>query len=230
MKISWLLFDADNTLLDFTSASKASLWQSFEDYHLECDDQIYATYKEINSAVWSEFERGDITAVELRRKRFDVLFNAKNIKGIDPSQFSSSFLNNLILKSESYSGVDSLLASLRTKFRVSLVTNGLKEVQRPRLEKLNLTKYFDSIVVSDEIGVAKPDQKFFDHTFRSIDNPPPKSEVLIIGDNPISDIQGGQDYGIRTCWVSNGRSNISSPNSDFTVKEVGELRSLLDLD
>ena len=122
MKISWLLFDADNTILDFSSASKASFLQSFEDFRLECNDRIYALYKDINSKVWSEFEQGEITAIELRRKRFEVLFKSIDILGIDPSEFSNSFLNNLVQKSESYSGVSDLLSSLRKKYKISLVT------------------------------------------------------------------------------------------------------------
>ena len=227
MKLSWLLFDADNTLLDFTSASKASLWQSFQDFDVECNAEIYSIYKKINASVWAEFEKGKISAIELRKKRFADLFDVIGKSDLEPSEFSKAYLDNLVIKSEAYEGVVELLQSLQKKYRISLVTNGLKEVQRPRLSKLNLNQYFESIIVSDEIGSAKPDREFFEHTFLSIPNPPEKSEVMIIGDNPVSDIQGGIDFGIRTCLVTNGVKKGAEVQSDLVVEKANDLLGIL---
>jgi len=227
MKLSWLLFDADNTLLDFTSASRASLWQSFEDFDLACNAEIYSIYKKINASVWSEFEKGQITAIELRKKRFADLFDVLGRTDLEPSEFSKTYLDNLVLKSEAYDGVIELLQALKSTYRISLVTNGLKEVQRPRLSRLGLNDFFESIIVSDEIGSAKPDREFFEYTFRSIPDPPDKSEVMIIGDNPISDIQGGKNFGIRTCLVTNGIENDTEVQSDLVVNKVNDLIDVL---
>ena len=225
MKLSWLLFDADNTLLDFTSASKASLVQSLGENGIDCNPAILSTYKSINAQVWTEFENGKITAKHLRRKRFQLLFEAIDVQDIDPEHFSVRYLENLVALSEAYEGVMDTLEHLKSKYRISLVTNGLREVQRPRLSKLKMNHYFESIIVSDEIGSAKPDQKFFKYTFGTIYNPPDKSEVMIIGDNPVSDIQGGREFGIKTCLVSeNGNEGIVS---DLSIKSVNELPDLL---
>ena len=227
MKLSWLLFDLDNTLLDFAAASKASLWKSFEDSNVECSEDIYGTYKKINGKIWGEFERGEISARDLRTKRFFRLFQDMGDLNLNPSDFSKRYLENLVSESKAYNGVPKLLADLSKEYRISVVTNGLKEVQRARLDKLNLNQYFDSIIVSDEIGVAKPDFAFFEFAFHSLPNPPPKSEIMIIGDNPISDIQGGKDFGINTCLVTNGMKKNAQINSDLTIEKVGELQHWL---
>ena len=226
-KYKWLLFDADNTFLDFATASKKSLFTTCEDYRLTCDEGIYKTYKIENAKVWEAFENKEITALELRSLRFEKFFSAVDIKGIDPFEFNARFLQNLINVSEAYSGAKNYLENLRPSYKMSVITNGLKEVQRPRINKLQMSHIFDSIIVSDEIGVAKPDIEFFNHSYSTIANPPPKSEVLVIGDNLKSDIQGGINFGVDTCWISHKRENNSSIKPTYTVNDLFDLNSIL---
>jgi len=223
----WLLFDADNTFLDFASASKASLFTTCTDYNLKCDENIYKTYKIENAKVWESFENKEITALELRSLRFAKFFSAVNVNGIDPFEFNAQFLQNLVNVSEAYSGAIDFLDNLRDRYMLSVITNGLKEVQRPRLNKLQMSHLFESIIVSDEIGVAKPDVKFFEHSYNSIANPPPKSEVLVIGDNLKSDILGGINFGVDTCWISHAKQNMSSIKPTYTVDNLLGLSSIL---
>lgn len=226
-KYKWLLFDADNTFLDFASASKKSLFTTCEDYDLNCDEDIYKTYKVENAKVWESFENKEITALELRSLRFQKFFSAVDINGIDPFEFNAQFLQNLISVSEAYDGAIDYLENLRTKYTMSVITNGLKEVQRPRINKLQMSHIFESIIVSDEIGVAKPDVEFFKHSYNTISNPPPKSEVLVIGDNLKSDIQGGINFGVDTCWISHNRENNSEINPTYTVDDLFDVSSIL---
>ncbi|MDF1697294.1 MAG: pyrimidine 5'-nucleotidase [Saprospiraceae bacterium] len=227
MRYKWLLFDADNTFLDFASASKNSLFQTLDEYNLDCDEEIYKIYKTENAKVWESFENKEITALELRSLRFAKFFSAVDIGGIDPFQFNAHYLQNLVHLSEAYDGAIDLLEALMPQYTLSVITNGLKEVQRPRINKLSMNHIFESIIVSDEIGVAKPDIRFFEHSYNSITNPPPKSEVLVIGDNLKSDILGGVNFGVDTCWISHENENESSIQPTYTINSVLDIHSVL---
>lgn len=229
MKLSWLLFDLDNTLIDFNEASKTALYQGFDDFGMECDDEIYAIYKKINNGVWSDFEQGNIDAVTLRTRRFELLFEAIEISHITPIDFSTNYLNGIVHNTRIYEGVHDLLSELQGKYKISVVTNGLKEVQRPRLARLKMDHYFDSIIVSDEIGVAKPNEAFFKYAMNTIEKPPSKSETMIIGDNPISDIDGGNNFGIKTCLVTDQKDKDTSTDPDLIIGHVTELAKVLDI-
>lgn len=227
MQFQWLLFDFDNTLVDFTNTSKNALWQSFLDFGSSCSESIYTLYKDINHQVWSAFERGEMTAEHLRIERFSRLFLAIEEEPAPPAVFSKRYLENLVALSHTYDGVHDLLNELGQSYQLGLITNGLKEVQRPRLELLRMTHHFSTIVVSDEIGFAKPDHAFFDFAYRSLPTAPAKEKVLVIGDNLQSDIRGGNDYGHATCWVSHGRNNASEVRPNFTINGVLGLQDIL---
>lgn len=227
VKYKWLLFDADNTFLDFSAASKKSLFSTCSDYGVDCNEDIHKVYKVENAKVWESFENKEITALELRSLRFQKFFDAIQVKGIDPYEFNAAFLENIIAESEAFDGAIELLENLKSNYKISVITNGLKEVQRPRIRKLKMERLFDSIVVSDEIGVAKPDIGFFEYSYNSIPNPPPKSEILVIGDSLKSDIQGGTNFGVDTCWLSHKSTNASSIKPTYTINTIHDLHEVL---
>ena len=226
-KYTWLLLDADNTFLDFATASKHSFFTTCENHALHCDEEIFKIYKSENAKVWEAFENKEITALELRSLRFQKFFDEAGIKGIDPFEFNARFLDNLIDASSTYQGAIQFLEHLNSRFKLSVITNGLKEVQRPRISKLNMNHLFESIIVSDEIGVAKPDVEFFNYSYSTLENPPHKSEVLVVGDSLKSDIQGGINFGVDTCWISHQRDNDSSIDPTYTVESLFELNTIL---
>ena len=226
-KYKWLLFDADNTFLDFSKASKVSFFKTCEEYNLQSDDHSYKVYKAENAKVWESFENKEITAIELRSIRFAKYFEAANIQGINSLDFNTRYLEILVEVSEAYEGAIEFLDSLRKDYKISVITNGLKEVQRPRLQRLKMNHIFDSIIVSDEIGVAKPDVKFFEYSYNTIPNPPQKSDILVIGDNLKSDILGGQNFGVNTCWINHSKENSTSIKPTYSIKNLLELPSIL---
>ncbi len=228
MKFTWLLFDADNTLLDFTKASKDAFELVCKDFLIDYTPSTFQTYQTLNHGVWKEFEKQQITAVELRTKRMSLFLNAIDKKNIDPDIFSDRYMERVVSASEMYEGVKELLGDLKKDYRLSIVTNGLKEAQRPRLKKLELMSYFESVVVSDEIGVAKPAIEFFEYAYQSIPNPPPKTQMLMIGDSLNSDIKGGNNFGITTCWLSHGKELNGEVKPDYIIRDVFELPSLLE--
>lgn len=228
MKLTWLLFDMDNTLLNSDSACKEAFFRTCENFKVSADDELFSRYEKINTMVWEKFERGNITATRLRALRFELFFQAEEIEPCPPLDFNTSYLQHLIDTSDYYNHVPEMLTKWKKEYKLSIVTNGLREVQRPRLEKLGLTKYFDSVIVSDEIGHAKPSKAYFDYVFNSIANIPPKKQIMIIGDSLQSDILGGINAGIKTCWLRHGRQNKSGLMIDYEIENIQQLPNLLE--
>lgn len=228
MPYKWLLLDADNTLMDFTKASHEAFAHICKEYRLGKPAKLYPVYQKYNQAAWKAFEADQISADQLKVDRMSQFLKALNRKDIDPAYLNQQYLHALMIYSELYDGVEDLLQELKHDYILSIVTNGLKEVQRPRVHRLELESYFASIVVSDEIGIAKPDVRYFDYTYQTLTNPPPKSDILIVGDNLHSDIQGGINFGIATCWLSHGRANNTTIQPDYTISDFLELPTILD--
>ncbi len=186
--------------MDFEKASKKAFSAMLKEYGIRESMLHYPKYEEVNNRVWKLFEEKKINAETLRGKRFDDFFYHAKIKGIDPFEANASYLNHLVEFTTMLEGSRELLDRIAGKAKMAIITNGLKEVQRPRLKRLGVKDYFDVIVVSDEIGVAKPDAGFFDHAFNE-SNHPDKNQVLVVGDGLNSDIRGGINYGVDTCWA-----------------------------
>lgn len=224
MKYTWLLFDADDTLFDFSKASANALQWTLQQCSLPFEPAFTDLYSRFNHQVWQEFERGEITSLELRVKRFRLFFDETRLNG-DPQTVSPLYLRNLSLGADLLEDAEKVIRSLKDDYRLALVTNGLKEVQRPRLENSTLRDCFEKMFISDEIGAAKPSHGYFDAVFRDIGQPP-KESVLIIGDSLTSDMQGGTDYGIHTCWY-NPKEKTSDLALTYKISHLKELVSLL---
>lgn len=220
MTYRWLLFDADDTLFDFPRAEANALQWTLAEAGLPTDPGYFEIYARCNQQVWKEFERGLLTSQELRTKRFQLFFAETGLAG-DPQTVSPRYLQNLALGADLLPGAEELIQAVRGRFRLALVTNGLADVQRPRLQRSALADCFEHVFISEEVGAAKPSAEYFAAVFASLGNPP-KNEALIIGDSLTSDMQGGINYGIDTCWYNpNGKS------TDLPVKyQIGHLLEL----
>jgi len=226
LELEWLMFDFDNTLVDFHKASLLAFGQTFEDFNLKLQPEYYSIYEKINGKIWNDFEQKLITTVDIRKSRFKLLFERLNIESVDGFEFNAKYLSNLVKHTTVRPEVINMLTKLKAHFKMSIITNGLKEVQRPRLDKCLMTHLFDSIIVSDEIGAAKPDLAFFDVAIKSIPNTIKKDKILVIGDSLKSDIAGGINYGLKTCLIDPYDSFLLV-NADIVVQDVLELEQLL---
>ncbi|MCP4422002.1 MAG: noncanonical pyrimidine nucleotidase, YjjG family, partial [Chloroflexi bacterium] len=197
MSYQWLLFDADGTLFDYYQAEDAALAQNFLLHGLDFQANDRLRYREINHQFWLRFEQGQVTSGALRVGRFRQLFAELNID-LDVNLFSQTYLEQLAQQAPLLEGAAELIEALNGRYRLALITNGLADVQYPRLERSGLQTYFTAVIVSDEVGVAKPNPLIFDEAFSRMGNPA-KEEVLIIGDSLSSDMTGGINYGIDTC-------------------------------
>ncbi len=199
-RYQWILFDADNTLFDFSLAETAALADTFRDLGLEYRQQHADLYRTINAAIWVEFEQGRIDAARLRVERFARLIQAADLAA-DPQAFSQAYLPNLASCAQLLPGAEELVRSLQGTYRLGLVTNGLQDVQRPRLRASLLAASFEVVVISEEIGAQKPETAFFDVAFDRMGQPP-RDVVLLVGDALSADIGGGNAYGLDTCWYN----------------------------
>lgn len=223
-KYDWLLFDVDNTLLDFDSTAKIAFYKTIESFKIPSRSHHYSIYKKVNHLVWTAYENKEISSEVLRPKRFELFLKELNLIG-NPLEMSQTYLSFLVEHSTLWKGAKDLLNQLSPDYQMAVITNGLKEVQRPRLALTQIDHYFKTIVVSDEIGVAKPQSGFFDYTFEQIQQPP-KNRVLVIGDSLNSDMKGGQNYGVDTCWFNPlGKGNLTEVVPTY---EIRTLRDLVD--
>lgn len=223
MKYPIILFDADDTLFDFKKASLHAFARTIEHFKIPKTDGLYSLYKAINKEVWESFERKEINAEELRPLRFERFLHDIHEER-DPVEMSQFYLEKLSQSDQLLDEARPLVEGLLSDgHRLALITNGLKEVQRPRIAKAKMGGYFEAIIVSDEIGVAKPDARFFEHAFGKIGRPE-KGQVVVVGDSLSSDIQGGNNFGVSTCWFNPAQNANRSPH--LPTYEIGKLSAL----
>ena len=222
----WLLFDADGTLFDYDRAEEKALEGTFQDFQLFFTGDHAGSYQKINHQIWLDFENGLITAAELRVARFERLFAAISIQA-DALHFSQRYLQNLAMASDLIDGAEETIRRLKGHYHLGLITNGLKDVQRPRLACSAIAGYFDAVAISEELGAAKPDPLYFDLVFEMIGQPARKS-VLVIGDSLSSDIQGGTNYGLDTCWFNpQGKPGRPELRVTYEIRRLEEIFQVL---
>lgn len=220
----WLLFDADGTLFDYDRAERAAIEQALGQIGVSFNPDYLATYRRINAALWQRVEKGELKPGVVKVRRFELWLEAIHVAH-SPDAFSASYLECLANCSELLADADTVLQALHRKYRIAILTNGLKEVQRGRLARSVIRQHVSDIIISEEIGAAKPAREFFDTAFARLGHPS-KREVLMIGDGWASDIQGAIQYGIDACWYNPGRK--PRPASYEITREIVSLRELND--
>jgi 2-haloacid dehalogenase len=223
MKYEIIMFDADETLFDFKKSERDAFKNTIIEFDIEYDENHHLKiYHGINAAIWKEFEEGLITQEKLKIERFKRLSNILNVE-FDEAKFAEAYMKHLSNSSILYDASIELVESLHKDYRLTIVTNGLKDVQDSRIRKSIIAKYFEDIVVSEEVLVSKPDPKIFEHALNNIKHTD-KSKVIIVGDSLTSDIQGGINFGIDTCWY-----NPNKIINKTTIKPTYEISNLIEL-
>lgn len=197
-----LLWDLDETLLDFKKTERYALTKSFESYKLNISDDIISLYSKINESYWKRLELGEITKAELLPGRFRTLFETLRIDKINPEEFRLEYQKNL--GSVGYwipEAKETVLACKDMGKKQYIITNGVAVTQRSRMHLSGLDKIMDGVFISEEVGVNKPNPLFFDKVFEELAITD-RSCSLIIGDSLSSDMKGGVLSGVRTCWYN----------------------------
>ena len=225
--IRYVLFDVDDTLLDFGKAEAAAIRKTFERIGIPVTDELIRRYSEINAQQWSRFEKGEITREKLLTERFDILFSELGINV--PSEMAQASYEYLLGIGHYFvDGAEELLEALKDKYELYIVSNGNASVQDRRLKSAGIVPYFREVFISERVGFNKPSAEFFDACFEHIPGFE-KDKAVIVGDRLSSDILGGINAGVKTCWF-NPRGDAPDPDipADYEIKHLGELPALLE--
>jgi 2-haloacid dehalogenase len=225
MPYETLLFDLDHTLLDSDTSEVEAYAHTMVTFGLTDPDHHFERYVAINREMWRSVEAGTMHPGEVRSRRFEQFTSEIGIDA-DPFAMAEAFVWGLGAYGELYDGARELLDALAGRVRLGMVTNGLSEVQRARIERLDLGRYFDAVIISSEVGVTKPRPEIFDLAFERLGSPE-AATALMIGDSLSSDIRGGRDYGIATCWFN--RQGAVAGTDDDVTHEIADLAQILEL-
>ena len=220
-----LLWDLDNTILDFNLAQRNSLIHLFERHSLgECTDDIINKFAEINARHWQMLERGEITKKALGKSRFKELLEYCGIVSeVSPAALDREFEDGICHTISFIDDSFGLLSFLKRNYALYCITNGDKNVQRQRIKVSMLHKVYSDVFISEEIGCDKPSKEFFDYVLKHI-IPCKKDEILIIGDSLTSDMRGANNAGIKCCWFNpNGAPKPEDIKIDYEIKELKEI-------
>lgn len=222
MKYDWVIFDADETLFHFDAF--AGLKRLFQSYDVVFTKQDYDFYQQTNQPLWLAYQQGEISAKTLQVTRFNHWANKLNVS---PEQLNTGFLNAMAQICKTLPGARRLLELLSPTTQLMIITNGFTALQQIRLEKTALSHFFEHVIISEQVGVAKPDVRIFEHAFSLMGNPD-KSKVLMIGDTLSSDIQGGKNAGIDTCWINHDGEKVKDTvGATYQVACLTQLYQLL---
>lgn len=222
-----ILFDADGTLYDFDKAALEALKSNFKKYKIEWKENTFEIYEEVNKKIWDDFENGLISTNEIKTIRFKKFFEVIGVENVDSIAFSKDYLDYLSQNNYLLQQAEEIIKWSSEKFKLAIITNGLASVQNPRFKNSELRKYFEHIIISEEIGFAKPKKEIFDYAFNKFNNPS-KDSVIIIGDNLTSDIKGGIDYEIDTCWFNPEKKKTNNGIiPTYEISNLNELKKIL---
>ena len=221
-RYQWLFFDADGTLFDFEKSQGIALEQVFLHHQVPYEVSHLAAFRRINAELWHALEQGRVTPDVLKVRRFELLLAAVGAESA-PESFGEVYLEYLGACPELIDGALELLSALHGRYQMAILTNGLKAVQRNRLARSPIRDYVSDIIVSEEIGFAKPAAEYFDVAFARAGNPA-RPDVLMIGDSWNSDIHGAAQYGIDACWYNPDRQ--PRPSSPRITHEIAALEEL----
>ena len=226
MRIRNILFDLDNTLLDFNQAERKALTRTLLQLGIPPEEATLKRYSQLNLAQWKLLEQGKITRSQVKIRRYQLLFDEM---GVDCSAEEAAQIYERFLGVGHYfiDGAEDLLESLFPDYRLYLVTNGSASVQKGRLQSAKIERFFRGIFISEEIGFDKPNKAFFDYCFSQIPDFE-RAETILVGDSLSSDIQGGKNAGIATVWFNPARLD-KDPRilPDFEIQSLDELSDLL---
>ena len=226
--IQTILWDIDGTLLSFTEAERAAIKACFRAFGLgECSDEMVARYSRLNLTYWERLELGELTKPQVLLGRFEEFFRTEGVAFDRIEEFNADYQLRL---GDTICYIDdslALVAGLRGRVRQYAVTNGTVVAQEKKLERSGLGELFDGVFISDRVGFEKPSKEYFDRVFEAI-APADRRETMIVGDSLTSDLRGGCNAGIVTCWYNpGGRPNDRGVRVDHEIRDLHEVEALL---
>ena len=228
MKYKYLLWDIDGTVLDFIASESYAIRTLFKKYNLgECSDEMIKLYSKINIKHWQMIEKNQFTKAEILVMRFIEFFETVGVDTSVAQKFNADYQLALGDYIEFVDKAKDILLSQKGKYILVAVTNGTKIAQEKKLRLSGLNDIFDAVFISENVGAEKPDKKYFDYVFKTL-NITNKKEVLIIGDSLTSDMQGGFNARIDTCWFNpNHNTNKLDIPITYEIDDLGKITQIL---
>lgn len=237
MTYKYILFDADDTLLDYKKAEKFALSKTFEDINFSYNECILEKFSSMCDNLWHEFKLDEPLDEYVQINYHDLYYkysverfkNLKELLGINISEelLSEKYLDSFSQCSFLVENAENICKQLSLHYKIFIVTNGLSHIQKLRIGNSKIKPYITDILISEDAGCTKPGKKFFDYSIKraGISN---LSEMLIVGDSLITDVFGGNEYGIDTCWFnSKSKNNKLKIQPKFEIKELNELLNII---
>ena len=225
--IEFLFLDMDDTILDFHKAEAIALRKTLESFGLNPTEAVCARYSQINREHWQRLENRELTREQVVVGRFATLFREYGIE-VEAYDVAMTYEQNLSLGHYFLPGADEALQKLSKKYKLYLASNGTSRVQWPRLESSGIGKYFQEIFISQDMGADKPSMEYYNACFAKIPGFD-VSRAMMVGDSLTSDIRGGNNAGMLTCWVNarkeKGREDIPA---DYEIEYLSQLEALLE--
>ena len=221
-----ILFDADNTLLNFDAAENKALAETLVNYGIEPDAETVQTYRTINEELWRQLEKGQIRREKLFGERFSRFLKAINAAG-DGVEMNRFYLEQLSTHPDLMSPeVLDVLRELSEVATLAIVSNGAQKVQTRRLAESGVMNFMEDVFISEKMGCEKPNARIFDAALRAlgVEN---REHVLMVGDSLPSDIQGGSNAGLDTCWYN--PNHAENPGKVSPTAEIASLEELYPL-
>lgn len=224
--MEFLLLDLDDTILDFHKAERIALAKTLKDFGVEPTDAVLSRYHIINRQHWERLEKGELTRDQVQEGRFRVLFEELG-RAADPVAVTRAYEHNLGIGHYFLPGAEAAVQSLHKKYRLFLASNGTASVQHSRLTSAGLYPYFEKVFVSQNIGFNKPSKDYFDACFAQIPGFDPQ-KAMMVGDSLTSDILGGINAGIKTCWVNPTHAPVRADiRPDYQIENLSQLEEVL---
>lgn len=225
-----LLFDLDDTLVDFRQAELLGL-STIHTYHLQShvtEADLKKTYHKINKKLWGKVETGETTANQVKTERFRLLLENFQLN-INYETIAHTYEHTLGRCTNWYPGAEETLYLLKKYYQLGIITNGLADIQQQKYQRLGLDKLFSCYLISEVIGIAKPKKEIFDLALQELNLQP--HEALMIGDSLSSDYQGAINAGLDFCWINQNSHPVPKklPLPKHVLASVTQLPGALNL-
>ena len=227
MKYDALFLDADDTIFDYHAGETEAFRLTAEEFGFgDRTAEAQQKYRVHNAGVWKALEQNRITQDELKIRRFALLLEDLGADTAEAPRMSQFYLDRLSEQTQLLPGAGDAVAALAERYLLVLVTNGLTYVQRRRFAAAPVTRHFSTILISEEIGVAKPDPAIFDAASREHRLDP--RNVLLIGDSTSSDMPAAHNAGMDFCWINPHRNPVPDGFAPrFIVPSLADISTLL---
>ena len=223
--IKFIFLDLDDTILDFHRSEAIALRKTLQTLNVEPTDDVVTRYSEINRAHWQALERRELTREQVLTGRFHQLFEELGMN-VSPNVAQSLYEKNLSQSHFFMDGAPRLLMSLSGKYQLYIASNGTTIVQKSRIASAGIARYFKGIFLSQELGADKPQKEFFERATSQIEGYDP-NEAIILGDSLTSDILGGIQAGMHTCWFNPHHRERGNITPEFEIADLAEFDTVL---